>query len=619
MSKSRSIRSVAITCDFLRAQFDGQGFSNFQPRNLAWLESVIGAKDTWAEWGITTNVITAPTLPEEFRQSLGNESIFSGYLLDAERTWASIYDTEDVTVFSSLFEELLQHDLVVGFELPPTIKRALHRAGKPYISFCIHPLRFLRDLCFLVHTNSVEIAQQIAELEISADEVSSQVRRFKGLFSRLQLPAFSLPSDTPVLIGQTEKDSVLIQNGRFMSWENYENELDLALKDHLDLIFLEHPYRESSAPITEYLRNRHGKNIVSLRANSYGVLFSPKRPPFFMTLASSLGCEALAAGHECAFLLANPREKFIVPDVDVPSDSMVSHATLHNAFWKRLFEGRSAKRQINATIPADSFFLGDDYIRNSLDSWSFRGLQYGLNPEPVRKLIVPSSQITTEQLALLNNQLCGSSAKEPSDLPASSRHELDWGWVDTLQKPIAIGECATVDLTQPAATYYLEGFHAPESWGVWSSGLHSRILCPIELSGEQETKIEVSMLIKVFDGIRPFAPILQISVEGKEIGIALFRPSLKQEKAIKFTAKVRHSPCHLEFHLTHVQSPRRAGLSPDQRELGFGLSQLVIAVSTGDDDANAHADGHATSRFWGLISDENSEGLVVSALTGDAA
>ena len=110
---SYPVRSVALTCDFFRAQPAPQGFVNFQPRNLAWLQRVIGAKNTWPRWGVKTSVITVPTEVEAFRSALGNDAIFSAYSDDADQAWASLYDLEDVTVFPAIIDELLQHDLVV--------------------------------------------------------------------------------------------------------------------------------------------------------------------------------------------------------------------------------------------------------------------------------------------------------------------------------------------------------------------------------------------------------------------------------------------------------------------------------------------------------------------------
>ena len=61
--------------------------------------------------------------------------------------WARRYDGNEVDAHAGFVGELEGVDVVVGFELPPAIKRVIHAQGVRYISFHIHALRFLPDLC----------------------------------------------------------------------------------------------------------------------------------------------------------------------------------------------------------------------------------------------------------------------------------------------------------------------------------------------------------------------------------------------------------------------------------------------------------------------------------------
>ena len=603
---SRPVRKVALTCDFLRVQPGTKGFDNFQPRNLAWLQRIIGAKDTWERWGVESSVITAPTEPEAFRRSLGNDTIFSSYLNNADQTWASLYDAKEFTVFRSIFDDLCQHDLIVGFELPPTLKRALHQAGKQYISFYIHPVRFLRDLCLLVTTNSHDVADLIAQKEIASNEIDSQVKRFSALFSRLQLPSLALPNNVPVLIGQTEKDSVLIRDERFTSWKDHEDTLAKMLEPYREVIFLEHPYCQNSALVTEYLRGTHGKTVISLRINSYGVIFSPLQTPFFLTLASSLGVEARCAKRDCTFLHGDPSEQFILSGVDIPDAGMVSHAVLQDDFWKNIFSGDYIKKKskTGTAATANDFPLGDHYLRNSLDSWAFRPLQSGINIDPVRKLILPASVATQESLATLNAILCAESISASKKLIDCGRVELAWGSVETLAKPFILGGLSAFNLSQSQASHYLiEGFNTPENWGVWSSGKYAKLVLPINLAGSAEVELEISMVVKVYSGIIAHAPVLQITVEGHEVGFVLFRKSAKNEQQIHFTCRVKNPACQIEFRVSHAGAPALFEQSLDHRELGFGICALDVAVSliTAEKQYDQDIDDHTEKieGFWG--------------------
>lgn len=605
---SHPVQSVALTCDFFRAQPGPQGFVNFQPRNLAWLEWVIGAKNTWARWGVKTSVITVPTEAEAFRRALGNDAIFSSYLNDADQTWASLYDVEDVTVFPAVFDALFQHDLVVGFELPPTLKRALHRAGKRYISFYIHPVRFLRDLCLFVTTNASDVADLVAQGEVPSHEIDFQVRRFSALFSRLQLPALSLPDDVPVLIGQTEKDSVLIHDGSFASWKDYEDDLAEILGSYPEVIFLEHPYRQNSAMVTEYLRGRHGKTVISVRANSYGVIFSAVKTPFFLTLASSLGAEALCAGRDCHFLYKDPSKKFILDGIDIPDAGMVSHTVLQDKFWKSVLT--STYKKTKNIAGTNSFPLGENYIRNSLDSWAFRPLQSGANIEPVRKSVLPATTAPQNRLNALCATLCATSPSEAEQLHNCGRTQQPWGTVEILPKPFTLGVRSAIDLSQPAASHYLiEGFHTPESWGVWSSGKYSKLALPVDMAGFTEVDLNVTMVVKVLPGVIARAPVLQIIMDGQEVGFVLFRASAQNEQKIHFTGRIKNPVCQIEFRVSHTMSPASLGQSGDCRELGFGLCALSVFVASVDQADQEGCGTGVAQKFWGVMVNEPVNGV----------
>ncbi|MCD2512420.1 hypothetical protein [Comamonas endophytica] len=570
-----SVNSVALTCDFLRAQPGIHGFTNFQQRNLAWLAKVTGASSTWESWGIKTDIITAPTEPKNFRGSLGSDNLYSEYLENPDQAWASTYDNDSLQVFPGILNSLLMHDLVVGFELPPTLKRALDKEGKRYISFYIHPVRFLRDLCFLVTTNCTDIAKLIAQDEVASHEIYYQARRFSALFSRLQLPALSFPENVPVLIGQTERDSVLIRDGRFITWADYDNALAQTLEPYSEVIFLEHPYRKNSAVNTEYLRGRHGKTVISFRGNSYGVIFSQVESPFFLTLSSSLGIEAQCAGKKCTFLSSDPCKKFILDGVDVPNAAMVSHAVLQDEFWRTIFSTQYQKKKVRE----NAFALGDHFIRNSLESWAFRPLQFGAKIDPVRKLILPSATVSENRLAAVSTELRGEATGRGDQPFIHGCKEHSWGTVEILSKPFAKGPPTKIDFSEPSVSHYLvEGFHKPESWGVWSCEKDAKIVLPLDISEASEVQIKITIGVKVLPEILDQAPVLQITMAGSEIGFVLFRKSAKNDQTIHFTRHINYPVCQLEFSVSHTGSPALLSRSADQRILGFGIFELSVEI-----------------------------------------
>ncbi|MDP3820812.1 MAG: hypothetical protein Q8R33_04985 [Burkholderiales bacterium] len=596
----RPIRRVAFTCDFFRISPAEHGYACGQLFNLGWLTELLTGASAWKHRGIEISSITPPRTRVGFDVDLENSAAFDEYRDDAVEAWARRYDTAEPDVFGAVLSQFADYDLVIGFEMAPTIRRHLHANGLPYINFYIHPLRFLRDLCLGATTNSPSINATLQAHKIAPHEIDSQVRRFRALFVKQQVAACAFPPDVPVLVGQTERDSVLIRNGRFAEWEDFGDELDRRLAPFDTVVFVEHPERANSNSIVEYLRSVHGKTVISTNANGYGVLFGNHEIPVVVTLASSLGVEARAAGHDAHFLLDDPRRKFIVPGIDLPTHGAYGHGVLGHQFWDSVFEGDHEIKQSARKRPVNDFALGEHYLRNSLVAWSYRPLQTGLTGLTSRKTLVPGADLTTQR----RDSLLGGMAGEPTSLPltrAIARAHAVGVQLEFLDPPLAIEEQRDVALDGPAAaTYLARGFNALESWGGWSSELKSQLVVPVSrVALSQQAWLRISMRVRVFEGLLPQAPVLRITCEERLLGFVFFRTSGLNQQTISFDLAPSTPLCRIDMELTGLESPAAKGLSADQRWLGFALSQLRIVCSTSLASPEL-APPLGSCRLWGI-------------------
>lgn len=597
MNLSRTpFQKIGLTCDFFRFVPQESRIRNFQNQNLKWLFNILNRKDLLQHSKVKVTLIHAPEDSKSFKSLVGNKEIFKEYAADPLNAWAKFYDCENVDLFPRLFEKLAEQDLIVGFEIPPTVKRFLQSKGKPYLNLHIHPLRFLRDLCFGATTNSPFIARCLETIELNPLEIDTQISRFSALFSRLQHPTFAVPP-VPVLIGQTEHDSVLLDNGRFGVWSDYEDELAEQFEKYNEIIYLEHPYQGKNTAV-QYLRNRHHKTVISTNANSYGILFSNNNLPSILTLSSSLGVEASVIGHKCQFLFADPRKKMIVEGIDLPMSPTLGHKVLGRAFWQGILKVDIVEISSGASV-IDDFDLGEHYLRNSLESWAYRSLQYGLQLDPVRKTILPAITATSAKVANVCAALVGednncSSITSDEAVTIGKRHGID---LQLLQLPLRNGERRSIPLLPPLDGQYLvKGFHQSEGWGVWSSELHSQLLLPI---AEEAVRLSITMKLKVFEGILDKSPILSLVVQSNPFGHVFFRSSSQNEQQISFSVEATAPFCCIDFYLSDLGIPALCMMSNDQRSLGFGLSELevVVSQSTGD-----HAKKQLTScTLWGIV------------------
>jgi len=142
------VRRIGFAGDFLRFSIGKTGYSSSQTRNIAWLRELITGARRWPRRDVGAEVI-APIdgLAMDFEADGATAAAIEEYRCDAELAWARRYDTTTPDVLPALFDALTRYDLIVGFELSPTIKRHLNAHSIRYVSFHVHALRMLRDLC----------------------------------------------------------------------------------------------------------------------------------------------------------------------------------------------------------------------------------------------------------------------------------------------------------------------------------------------------------------------------------------------------------------------------------------------------------------------------------------
>ena len=589
--------SVAFTCDLFRVEFDEARARNLQYANLVWLQTLLTGMGAWRTFGASSErvVIDLDTPVDQL-----DSATLIEYQNNSASAWARRYDDPDATAFSPRLQKLLEHDLVIGFELPPTIKRFLNDHGRRYISLCIHPWRFLRDLCFGATTNDRSISARLEHLTIPRDDVDAQVRRFRARFLRRADPVSAIPSGIPVALAQTAADSVLIERGRFLSWRDFPEQIDHALRDHAEVALLQHPYRANANEIVECLRSTHGKTVVATTANSYGVLFSAPDVPLVLSLSSSLGAEAEAIGWPSTFLLADPREKFTVRGVDVASCAPLGHGLLDPGFWRGLLLDEHPSPGLTG------WGLGDGHVRNSLESWAFDGLTWsGPLPSPVRKTIVPSASLSPTRLEVLMAEVVG----RRGVLPAAAARSLGEAANIALaidEPPMAVGEDRVCNLaTGKPSTSPVDGFHAAEAWGVWSASRSATLTIPLRAEVvNARCKLHIELDVMVFDAGESRTPALRFAYRGRTLAWAFFRSGLMRQ-TIGCVLVPDAMRCDLSLEMSDVVSPSAVGLSDDVRCLGIGVlglrcrvelpSEVTGVPSAHDDDAML---------LWGIDRDQ---------------
>ena len=444
----------------------------------------------------------------------------------------------------------------------------LHRQQRPYISFHVHALRMLRDLCLGATTNDPAIAGLLAGVAVPDEEIVRQVRRFRALCVFHRVPALAFPAGLPMLIGQTARDSIVIEGGRFADWPDREDELAAALRGHDACVFIEHPARSDSHTVCEYLRCRHGKAVIATNANGYGALLSTPDIPAVLTLSSSLGVEAEAFGLPTRFLLGDPRQRLRVAGVDVGVDHPLGHGVLSDGFWRALLHQEPLPTDSRTSAPADTFHLGEHYLRDSLVSWSYQLLRDRLRGAQARRTWMPAADMAAERRDALLRAVRGGAAAERGDpLPVVLR-----------DPPLALGERRRLRIADPGFGALLgKGFHALDpGWGVWSQPGGSELLLPVQPA--DGAVLTVTLELRCFEGLLERCPVLQIQVAGQVVALAMFRPSGAHSARVCLSLDASTAPIELLLTMNESCSSAQAGLGQDERELGFGLTEIELEL-----------------------------------------
>lgn len=605
------VRRVALTCDLQRFSLSPDGYRCSQVGNLHWLRLVLGALDEWPLLGVQVQTVGPARDLAALKRQLKSRTVLREYERDAELAWARRYERLLHDVQPGWVEQLLEADLVIGFELPPGLKRALHDQGRPYISFHVHALRFLRDLCLGATTNCPALARRLEQQAVPENEVRLQARRLAAQLHRQPVPALETPAGWPLLIGQTARDSILIHKRRFADWTDFEPRLRRLLQPYAGVVLLEHPYRSDSSDIAQQLRACLDKPVLMTNANAYGLLLRPQPVPLAVTLASSLGVEAQALGLPTHFVLGDPRQRMRVAGLDAGTTAALHHGVLAPAFWRALFASPGAAPE-PATASAAPFEFGDNHLRRGLESWSYGQLERGLTGARARKVLFATESLGEAGATALRESAGGAVVPVQGWAAPGGRAPNDLG-VDyfVAEPPPGLGPARRFEGGDTWAPLLLRGFYEREHWGVWSAGTQALIRIAVAPSAvKARATLRVGLVLQIFGGLLPRCPVCRIAHTGRTLALLFFRPGTPTTAQIEVQAPVEGPWCDLSLELSDADSPQHLLGHLDARVLGVALLRVELAAEV---PPSGSAQPPAEPVLWGLVSADAARGTAQAA------
>ena len=528
--------------------------------------------------------------PAEFASQLGDPALLERFRQAPDETWASIYDGEvRHDCFASLHDALPAGALIIGFEIPPVLKRAFAAAGRDYISLHLHPIRFLRDLALGAYTNSPQAGASLAAIACEAAEITRQAARFSARLVRFDPVQSRLPEGIPLLIGQTPADSALIADGRFLRWQDRADELAALLDGNDEIAFLRHPLAIWRHDVIDFFRRDLGKTILGISGNSYAHIMSPdtlgRRIGPITTISSSLGVEAGFFGHDCRFLLADPRDKFAVQNLDISIHAPLDHRLFAPEFWEQVMSGTGRVPPSPRGYATGGFHFGENFLRGTLAEAPFAGLD-GTEPFPsMEKLVIPAAHICPRRIDELASTLTD---MPPGDRQAAvkeaARNRISLKFAPA---PLTAGGRWLWNSTFMPEMSLVSGFHGVEPQGVWSDGQTCSIVIPLHGDSDR-LAIDCEADLSFFPGVLDRLPAILIRANGMPVVGLIHSPDADSRQRIAWTICVRApGDCIIQIECSHADSPARIGMSSDERCLGVMLHSLSASARRDYDDGEA--------------------------------
>jgi hypothetical protein len=336
---AKAINRIIFTGDFLRPADIGvvsnHGQPDFRPsqtENITWFHRMFRRK-----------LADATGLPVEVKMwgsGIDTPALYG--LLDIRNDvtgWVEAFSASDFPEeLIYLFEDIFEGSLVIAFELADCVKRILTFLGIPFVDLNIHPVRFLPDVFFAVHTNNRSVFEAMKAYHTAslvfydwADLLSANATK---------LPRPGLPPDARLLVGQTNVDRSLIVDGRLRNFASYSPELRMLVGGKSPVYFKPHPYNPTAFGLLEC-----GLPFGTLRWTSANVyaLMAAEELDHVIGISSSVLAEARFFGKKSTALAKLP--------VDFPDEARLAEPGQHFSIYDACFDADFWRDILSSVVP----------------------------------------------------------------------------------------------------------------------------------------------------------------------------------------------------------------------------------------------------------------------------
>jgi hypothetical protein len=436
--------------------------------------------------------------------------------------WAVATATHIPEDAKSLFNGLIDSDVVIGWGLTPAVINLLNASQITFIDVEIDPIRFANDLFFRMRTNNKQISRLLKELHVSSEDLRLSVADIRGYVSRRAPEALREGSSLGLFVGQTTTDLSIIASGRIAEPKDYIEEIR-QIAERVDILLVKpHPGQAAYSHLSSILDGIPNTHLCN--SNIYRIL-SDINIRHVIGLSSSVLHEARQFGIPTTQLISCDRdESSLVPTIAKN--------------WYRVTAQIVAERNLTRAC-RKSFYLPPIIRRRNRD------------------------------------------AHEAFDL----RRNLGGGWgLDEFYSNVSLSldlphRAANAHCRQRLTSYELgpylsKGWSAPEGWGCWSEG--RRHLIEFHLSDFSRWKSATATLHLVgFVPLNHSRQQVRIYLDGKLVTDWVLQHG--DMDSARISIAISSPDVTIIIETPDAKSPVDLGLNSDERELGVGLVSISFA------------------------------------------
>lgn len=203
-------------------------------------------------------------------------------------SWLEIYDLPEVPQDAiNYFGKYFDNSFVICHEMPPIFKKICDKLGLFYIDLRVHPVRYLDDHMLGMSTNNEKVYNGLKKYLVDDSIFYIYANMYKTTADFYDL---GLDKNSALIVGQTNVDAALYENGTVHTIFEYESQIEEMGKKYNTVYYKPHPFNGDLKEIYKFLEKfpfvkiineniyylLSNENIKAVYAISSGVLTEAK-------------------------------------------------------------------------------------------------------------------------------------------------------------------------------------------------------------------------------------------------------------------------------------------------------------------------------------------------------